>query len=207
MRSRQSCPSTAVSSSSSTTDRPTARASSSKRTTWPEGVRVVFHERNLGKGSAVRTALQHASSGVRRDPGRRSRVPRRRSRRRARAARLGGGARRLRNACVDVPVVVQLLVRHGQQGRHDGDERPLQLLDLGRHDVSQGDARPSSSARCPSESAASRSSRRSPPACFAPGSGSTRCRSHYRARTREAGKKLTDARRLCVSSGRSYAVA
>ena len=29
---------------------------------WPEGVKVVFHERNLGKGSAVRTALQHATS-------------------------------------------------------------------------------------------------------------------------------------------------
>jgi glycosyltransferase involved in cell wall biosynthesis len=29
---------------------------------WPESVRVVFHERNLGKGSAVRTALQHATS-------------------------------------------------------------------------------------------------------------------------------------------------
>ena len=30
-------------------------------TTWPEGVRVVFRERNLGKGAAVRTALQHAT--------------------------------------------------------------------------------------------------------------------------------------------------
>ena len=30
-------------------------------TTWPEGVKVVFHERNLGKGAAVRTALQHAT--------------------------------------------------------------------------------------------------------------------------------------------------
>ncbi len=29
--------------------------------TWPEGVKVVFHERNLGKGAAVRTALQHAT--------------------------------------------------------------------------------------------------------------------------------------------------
>jgi len=28
---------------------------------WPEGVTVVFHELNLGKGSAVRTALQHAT--------------------------------------------------------------------------------------------------------------------------------------------------
>ena len=30
-------------------------------TDWPESVKVVFHERNLGKGSAVRTALQHAT--------------------------------------------------------------------------------------------------------------------------------------------------
>ena len=30
-------------------------------TTWPEGTRVVFHERNLGKGAAVRTALRHAT--------------------------------------------------------------------------------------------------------------------------------------------------
>jgi len=31
-------------------------------TSWPEGVKVVFHERNLGKGAAVRTALQHATA-------------------------------------------------------------------------------------------------------------------------------------------------
>src|SRR5262245_19366937 len=28
---------------------------------WPTGVEVIFHERNQGKGAAVRTALQHAS--------------------------------------------------------------------------------------------------------------------------------------------------
>jgi glycosyltransferase involved in cell wall biosynthesis len=28
---------------------------------WPENVKVVFHERNLGKGAAIRTALQHAT--------------------------------------------------------------------------------------------------------------------------------------------------
>ena len=28
---------------------------------WPDGVKVLFHERNLGKGAAVRTALQHAT--------------------------------------------------------------------------------------------------------------------------------------------------
>jgi glycosyltransferase involved in cell wall biosynthesis len=28
---------------------------------WPDNVKVVFHERNLGKGAAIRTALQHAT--------------------------------------------------------------------------------------------------------------------------------------------------
>jgi len=31
------------------------------KTTWPDNVSVVFHERNLGKGAAIRTALQHAT--------------------------------------------------------------------------------------------------------------------------------------------------
>jgi glycosyltransferase involved in cell wall biosynthesis len=30
-------------------------------TTWPDNVKVDFHERNLGKGAAVRTALRHAT--------------------------------------------------------------------------------------------------------------------------------------------------
>ncbi len=29
--------------------------------TWPENVKVVFHDRNRGKGAAVRTALEHAT--------------------------------------------------------------------------------------------------------------------------------------------------
>ena len=33
-----------------------------RSTDWPGGVKVVFHERNLGKGAAVRTALQHATA-------------------------------------------------------------------------------------------------------------------------------------------------
>ena len=28
---------------------------------WPDGMKVVYHDRNLGKGAALRTALQHAS--------------------------------------------------------------------------------------------------------------------------------------------------
>jgi glycosyltransferase involved in cell wall biosynthesis len=31
------------------------------KTTWPDGVKVVFHDKNQGKGAAVRTALQHAT--------------------------------------------------------------------------------------------------------------------------------------------------
>ena len=29
--------------------------------TWPQNVQIVLHERNLGKGAAIRTALQHAT--------------------------------------------------------------------------------------------------------------------------------------------------
>ena len=29
--------------------------------TWPDTVRIVFHDRNAGKGAAIRTALQHAT--------------------------------------------------------------------------------------------------------------------------------------------------
>jgi len=32
-----------------------------RSTEWPENVRVVYHERNRGKGAAVRTALEHAT--------------------------------------------------------------------------------------------------------------------------------------------------
>ena len=28
---------------------------------WPEGVKIVYHDRNLGKGAAIRTALEHAT--------------------------------------------------------------------------------------------------------------------------------------------------
>ncbi len=31
---------------------------------WPENVRVVFHERNRGKGAALRTALEHATGDL-----------------------------------------------------------------------------------------------------------------------------------------------
>ena len=108
--------------------------------TFPDAVTVVYHDRNLGKGAAVRTALGHANEefaaildadleyhasdlGHVLEP-----------------LALRRGARRVRHPRVDVPVVVQLLVRRGQQGRHVRDQRPLQLLDLGRHDLPQGDA-------------------------------------------------------------------
>jgi glycosyltransferase involved in cell wall biosynthesis len=105
--------------------------------TWPDDVRVVFHDRNRGKGAAVRTALEHATGDyaaildadleyAAADLGPCS----------SRCSR--ARPRRLRHARLDVPVVVQLLVRDGQQVGHDGDERPLQLLDLGRDDLPQG---------------------------------------------------------------------
>ena len=40
----------------------------------------------------------------------------------------------------DVTLAIQLLVRDGEQGRHARDQRDLQLLDLRRHDLPQGDA-------------------------------------------------------------------
>ena len=35
-----------------------------RETTWPEGVTVVYHERNRGKGAALRTGLQHATGDL-----------------------------------------------------------------------------------------------------------------------------------------------
>jgi glycosyltransferase involved in cell wall biosynthesis len=31
------------------------------KSTWPDGVKIVYHDRNRGKGAAVRTALEHAT--------------------------------------------------------------------------------------------------------------------------------------------------
>ena len=42
----------------------TARASSSRPATWPDTVTVVYHERNRGKGAAMRTALAHATGDL-----------------------------------------------------------------------------------------------------------------------------------------------
>ena len=53
---------------------------------WPDGVEVVLHDRNRGKGAAIRTGLQHANGEYHGDPRRRSRVRGRRPRPRARAA-------------------------------------------------------------------------------------------------------------------------
>ena len=105
----------------------------------PENVTLVLHERNRGKGAALQTALQHAtgtwSAVLDADL-------------EYRASDLGpllepllsgAGERRLRHALVVEPLRVQLLVRDGEQGRDVRDERDLQLLDLGRHDLPQGD--------------------------------------------------------------------
>src|SRR5690348_17722382 len=31
---------------------------------WPENVHIVYHEKNMGKGAGIRTAVQHASKDV-----------------------------------------------------------------------------------------------------------------------------------------------
>ena len=85
-------------------------------------VKVVFHERNRGKGAAVRTALEHATGEFSADPRRRPRVPRRGPRAHARAAPRRRRERRLRHARVACALVVRVLVRDGEQGRHVRDE-------------------------------------------------------------------------------------
>ena len=79
-------------------------------------------------GTAARARRCAPPSRTRRSTSPRSSTPtsstrRRTSAPRARAARLRRGGGRLRDARLDVPVVVQLLVRRGQQERHVRDER------------------------------------------------------------------------------------
>ena len=165
-----------------------------------DGTRELLRERVLAGHRDARVPRQEpwqgrsAPHGSRaRDRGvvggarRRSRVPRVGSRAAARTAPRGAGTRRLRHPLVVEPFRVQLLVRDGQQGRHARDERDLQLLDLGRDDVPQGDEDGALPLADASGSEASRSSRRSPRGCCALASGSTRCRSPTRpARARRA---------------------
>ena len=86
---------------------------------WPAEVTLVDHERNRGKGAALQTGLQHATgewSAI---------LDADLEYRAADLAPLlepllnGDAQRRLRNALVVEPLGVQLLVRDGQQGRHD----------------------------------------------------------------------------------------
>ena len=158
--------------------------------TWPANVEIVHHERNRGKGAAVRTALQHASGEF---------AAILDADLEYRAADLGHvleplvvrrSARRLRHARLDIAVVVQLLVRDGQQGRDDGDERPLQLLDLGRDDLSQGDAH----GALPLAAASERGFAIEPEIAARVLRSGERIHEvpiSYKARGRDAGKKLT----------------
>ena len=96
--------------------------------------------------------------------------------------------------------VVQLLVRDGQQGGHARDERALQLLDLGRHDLPQGDADRALQAPAP---AGARLRDRAGDHCAraARASGSSRCRS---ATARALARRARSSRRPtgCASSAR-----
>ena len=89
------------------------------------------------------------------------------------------------------PFGVQLLVRDRQQGRHARDERALQLLDLGRDDLPQGDAHRAVPLAAPARARASRSSPRSPRECCASGERIYEVPITYKARSRDEGKKLT----------------
>ena len=107
---------------------------------WPDNVLVLEHDRNRGKGAAVRTALSHATGDF--------------------AAILDADLEYEAASLVDVlePLVdgranvvfgtrawtshsaYSFWYVHRQQGRHAGDERAVQLLDLRCDDLPQGHA-------------------------------------------------------------------
>ena len=154
-------------------------------------VTLVFHDRNRGKGAALRTGLQHATGEwaaiLDADL-------------EYRASDLGplleplldGEAqRRLRHALVVEPFGVQLLVRDGQQGRHARDERDLQLLDLGRDDLPQGDEHGAVPLAAASGSAGFAIEPEIAARVLRAGERIYEVPITYKARSREEGKKLT----------------
>ena len=107
---------------------------------WPEAVKVFFHERNQGKGAAVRTALGHASGDF-------SAILD--ADLEYRAADLGPMLEPLLAGDANVVFGTRAWHAHssygfwyvmGNKARHLRHEPALQLLDLRRHDLPQGDA-------------------------------------------------------------------
>ena len=144
--------------------------------------------------------------GPRGDPRCRPRVPRCGSRSPPPAPARRRGARGLRHSLLVEPLRVQLLVRGGQQGRHDGDERHLQLLDLGRDDLPQGDEhRAISLVEATRAGILDRAGDRCPRAS-ARASGSTRCRSRTR-RARARRERSSPRSMACGCCGPSFAAA
>ena len=101
-------------------------------------MRLVLHDRNRGKGAAVRTALEHArgtyatvmDADLEYDPKSIAAL--------VRAAAARGRRGGLRRSRLRRRVGVQLLVRPRQQGRDDDDERPVQHVARRHHDLPEG---------------------------------------------------------------------
>ena len=106
---------------------------------WPDNVTFVLHERNRGKGAALQTGPPARDGGLLRDSRRRSRIPRGRPRPAARTAAVRRRARRLRHAVLVEPSAYSFWYVMGNKGVTLRDERDLQLLDLRRDDLPQGD--------------------------------------------------------------------
>ena len=161
-------------------------------TEWPPSVTLVQHDRNRGKGAALRTALTSTrpATGPRSSTPTSSTAP---PTSRRCSSRCSTGEARVvyRHPVVVEPLGVQLLVRDGQQGRHARDERHLQLLDLGRDDVPQGDEHralplaPAAGARVRDRAGDHRAG------ALLSGERIYEVPITYAARSREEGKKLT----------------
>ena len=158
---------------------------------WPEHVRLLAHDRNRGKGAAIRTGLADARGTF--------------------TTILDAD---LEYSPSDIPSLLEPLQRGDAQAvfgtrafrSHSAysfwyvvgnravtlvRERHLQLLDLRPHDRAQGDTHRSLPLTRPARARASRSKRRSWRAWSAAGSASMRCRSSTARAVARTGKKLT----------------
>ena len=179
-------------------DRRDARAPATEETGRRNVTNRCYHERNLGKGAAppdrapardtVDCSKRFSTPTSSTDAaGPTTSCSSRCSTEAARASSSGRARGRDHSA-------VQLLVRDRATRsvtlRHERDLQPASSSDVMTCHKAMSHGSSFRSLRPPRE-AATRSSPRSPPASFAPASGSTRCRSRTPPRSREEGKKLT----------------